>query len=72
MYIQLPTGKTLAISAYEYYFMIKESEVDQFYQACIADDLGTEITNPFSNRAQNGKIEIDEDELEIEDLIEEN
>jgi len=52
--------------------MIKESEVDQFYQACIADDLGTEITNPFSNRAQNGKIEIDEDELEIEDLIEEN
>lgn len=60
--IQLPTGKTIAISVYDYYFVLKEDEVDNFYQSCIADDLGEEINNPFSNKASTGKIEVDEDD----------
>ena len=60
MNISLPTGKVLSISVYEYLFLIPEEEVDLFFQSCIADDLGTIIEDPFSNREYFGKLEIDE------------
>jgi hypothetical protein len=60
MNISLPTGKVLSISVYEYLFLIPEDEVDLFYQSCIADDLGTMIEDPFSNKEHLGRLEIDE------------
>jgi hypothetical protein len=60
MNISLPTGKVLSISVYEYLFLIPEEDVDLFYQSCIADDLGTIIEDPFSNKEYFGKLEIDE------------
>lgn len=62
MNIQLPTGNTISVSAYEYYFLLKEDEVQFFFQSCIADDLGTYIDNPFSNRSHSSKLEVDEEE----------
>jgi len=63
MNIQLPTGNTISVSAYEYYFILKEDEVDLFYQSCIADDLGTYIDNPFSNKSYSSKLEVDEEDI---------
>lgn len=64
MRIQLPTGNTLDISAYEYYFILQEEDVDAFYQSCIADDLGTYIDNPFSNRAHSSKLEVEDNDIQ--------
>lgn len=64
MNIQLPTGKTIAVSLYDYLFVLKEEDVDLFYQSCIADDLGQQINNPFSNRSSTGKIKVDDEEEE--------
>ena len=58
--IQLQTGKTIYISAYEYYFVLKDEDIEEFFQTCIADDLGTFKENPFSDSVFKGKIEIDE------------
>ena len=66
MLINLPTGKTISVSSFEFYFILKEDEVDLFFQSCMADDLGEEIYNPFS-RMQTGRIELVEDEEEEED-----
>lgn len=60
MNIELPTGKTLYMSTYEYLFILKDEDVAMFYQSCIADDLGVCIENPFSNRANNAKLEVEE------------
>ncbi len=65
MNIQLATGTTITISAYEFYFMLKDEDVDEFYQSCIADNLGIFVENPFSQKMLVGRIEVDED---IEDL----
>jgi hypothetical protein len=62
MNINLPTGKTIYVSAFDYYFLLKEEDVDLFFQSCVADDLGQEINNPFSNKIIIGKIEVDEEE----------
>ena len=48
MLINLPTGKTISLTTYEWLFILKEEDVDSFYQSCIADDLGHEMNNPFS------------------------
>ena len=69
MNIQLPTGKTISVSVYEFYFLLKDDDMDDFYQSCMADDLGTELNNPFSNRASQGRLEIPE-EPEIEEDFE--
>ncbi len=66
MNINLPTGKTIFMSAYEYFFILKEEDVDAFFQSCIADDLGEEINNPFSNRASMEKIAVDDHEEDPE------
>ena len=58
--ISLPTGKVIYLSVYEYYFQLEEKDVDNFFQDCIADDLGTFIEDPFSMRTPQGKLEVDE------------
>lgn len=64
--ISLPTGKVIYLSVYEYYFQLEEKNVDDFFQSCIADDLGTFVDDPFSQRVPHGKLEV-EDEPEIEE-----
>lgn len=64
--ISLPTGKVIYLSVYEWLFMIEDKDIDLFFQSCIADDLGTFEDNPFSHKANPGKLEIDE-ETEIEE-----
>lgn len=72
MNIQLPTGKTMTISAYEYLFCYKDEEMDLFYQACIAEDLGTELNNPFSRRKE-GSVRMEQDEeINIEEIPDES
>lgn len=67
MNIQLPTGKTISVSCYEWLFMLKEEDVGEFYQSCIADDLGIDIENPFSNKIVHGKLEVEEIPEPVED-----
>lgn len=61
MMINLPNGNTIYVSDYEWLFILKDEDIDLFYQQCMADNLGTYIDNPFSNKASYGKIEIDDD-----------
>ncbi len=58
--ISLPTGKVIYLSVYEYYFQLDEKDVDAFFQSCIADDLGTYEDNPFSGKAYQGRLEVEE------------
>jgi len=64
MNISLPTGKVISVSYYQWLFILKEDEVNDFYQDCIADDLGTQIENPFNNNHAE-KLDIEEDETDI-------
>lgn len=49
--------------------MLEEKDVDMFFQSCIADDLGIEVQNPFSNKCSSGELEIDEcQDIEIPDI----
>jgi hypothetical protein len=71
--INLPTGNTIYVSTYEYYFVLKEEDIDEFFQSCVADNLGAYIDDPFSNKMIYGKIEVDDipevpDEPDEEDL----
>jgi hypothetical protein len=73
MNIQLPTGKTISVSVYEYLFVLKEDEIDLFYQSCIADDLGVYIEDAFSSKAIAGRLEFDDElpeEISKQDNIE--
>lgn len=67
MNIQLPTGNTIVVSVYEFLFVLKEEDVDLFYQNAIADDDGVYIDNPFSNKGYRRVIETD-DIIDIEDI----
>ena len=70
--ISLPTGKVIYLSVYEYYFQLEEKSVDEFFQSCIADDLGTFLDDPFSQRVPHGRLEVEETP-EIEEIaVEEN
>lgn len=60
MNIELPTGKTLSISVYEFLFILKDEDVDAFYQQCIAEDLGMMVENPFSNKGNSAAIKEEE------------
>lgn len=64
MRIQLPNGKTIEVSYYEFIFLLEDHEVDIFYQQCMADDLGSEINNPFSGKKAEF-LDIDEDDFDI-------
>lgn len=65
--LSLPTGNVIYVSTYEYYFLLEEKDVDEFYQQLIADNAGIPAPDdPFSNRAYAGKLEIEET-LEIEE-----
>lgn len=68
MIISLPNGKNLIISTYEFLFVLKESDVDSFYETCMADDMGVEIDNPFySTEKPTGFIYREEIEDELLD-----
>ena len=58
--ISLPTGKVIYISTYEWLFQLEEKHVDEFYQNCIADDLGTFIEDPFSMKTPRGRLEVED------------
>ena len=66
MQIQLKTGNTITISSYEFFFVLRDEDVELFYESCVADDLGTYIDNPFSNKASMGRLEF-EDTPEYDD-----
>lgn len=66
MNVQLPTGNTISVSVYEYFFVLKEEDVDLFFQSCIADDLGKYIDNPFSLKSYS--LSITEEEIDIEEI----
>lgn len=67
--ISLPTGKVVYISTYEWLFQLEEDKVDEFYQSAVADDLGVFLQDPFSHRHVQGKLEIDEEDPEIDSLL---
>ncbi len=58
--ISLPSGKVIYISTYEWLFQLEENNVDEFFQSCMADDLGVFIENPFSAAMPQGKLEVEE------------
>lgn len=60
MNIQLPTGKTITVSTYEYLFLLKDEDMEEFYQQCMADNLGVYVENPFSNKISKGRIEMED------------
>lgn len=72
--ISLPTGKVIYLSVYEWLFQLEEKNVDEFYQSCIADDLGSFVEDPFCQRAYPGRLEVEEtpeiEETQIEEPYE--
>ena len=60
MNINLSTGKTISISYYQWLFLLKDEDVEDFLQSCTADDLGVSIENPFSNKNADS-LDIEED-----------
>lgn len=68
--ISLPNGKVIYVSTYDYYFQLEEKDVDEFFQSCMADDLGSHIDDPFSQKASFGKLEVEElPDIENDDII---
>jgi hypothetical protein len=67
--IQLRTGNTIYISVYEYYFKLKDEDMDLFFQSCEADNLGVLIEDPFSNKIQMGVLEKEAEEIPDEDSL---
>lgn len=63
MNIQLSTGTTITMSYYEYLFNLNDEDMDEFYQSCVADNLGTYIENPFSHKSIT-KLHVEEVEDE--------
>ena len=61
--IQLRTGNTVYVSAYEYYFKLDDNDIDLFFQSCEADNLGIVIDNPFSNRIVMGTLDEEIDQI---------
>lgn len=70
--IQLPTGKTIYIPIQTFLFDIKDDEIDLFYQTCIADDLGTFVEDPFSQRGMKGDVKVNETEETVPEEPTEN
>lgn len=68
--ISLPTGKVIYLSTYEWLFQLEEKNVDEFFQNCIADDLGAFIEDPFSMKTPKGRLEVEET-LEIPEVADE-
>jgi hypothetical protein len=64
--VELDTGMTIYVSAYEYYIVLQDEDMEAFFQNCKADNLGVQIDYPFSNRRCMGTLER-EDAGEIPD-----
>lgn len=58
--ISLPTGKVIYVSTYEYYFQLEDKDIHEFFQNCMADDLGSFIDDPFSQKMNPGRLEVEE------------
>lgn len=67
--ISLPTGKVIYLSVYEFYFQLEEKNVDDFFQSCIADDLGSFVDDPFSRRVYQGRLEVEESSPDAEEMV---
>lgn len=63
MLVNIPTGKTINISVYEYLFVWKDEDMDEFYQMCIAEDLGNHLENPFSSHNSGLPVEVEEEDF---------
>lgn len=59
MFLQLPNGKTISIST-EYYFSIPDDKLSEFFQDCIASDIGLEINYPFISLPNSGEFPTDD------------
>lgn len=58
--ISLPTGKVIYVSVYEYFFLLDDKDIDNFYQSCVADDLGCYIDDPFAQKVSPGRLELED------------
>lgn len=61
--IQLETGNTVYFPS-EYYYSIPDEKMHEFFQACMADNLGVYIDSPFSNLRDEKTIEEEEPNLD--------
>lgn len=66
--IQLDTGMTIWVSTFEYYFKLKDEDMELFFQSCKADNLGIYIDNPFSGSRFMGKIEEEKEDIPIDPI----
>ena len=75
MNIQLPTGKTVYVSTYEFLFKTEDGkvvyttddEIEDFYRNAMADDLGSFVEDPFHGCVSE-TLEIQSDEtLSVEE-----
>lgn len=70
--ISLQTGKVIYMSTYEWLFQLEDKDMADFYQSCVADDLGTFENNPFAQKASMGRLEVEEAPEVEEPQIEED
>lgn len=75
-YIQLKTGKTVYLSTFDFLFKtvggkvepITDSEIDEFFQNCHADDRGNFIEDPFTEKLSADLLQIEEkEEINVEE-----
>lgn len=70
--LSLPTGNVIYVSVYEYYFLLPEDKVDEFFQQLIAENAGVPASDdPFSNRAFIGKLEVEDVPEVVEEAVKE-
>lgn len=62
--IQLRTGNTIYVSCFDYYFRLKEEDVELFFQSCEADNLGIMIEDPFAGTLHHQELDLQEEEEE--------
>lgn len=71
MNISLPNGKVISVSYYEWLFLLDEKDVAEFYQTCMAEDLGNFIENPFSKKAvEDLSLDAEENENNLQNYFE--
>lgn len=68
--LSLPTGKIIYVSVFEYYFLLPEDKVEEFYQQLVAEDAGSPAPdNPFSNQAFKGRLEVEDVPEVVEEAV---
>lgn len=60
--ISLPNGNVIYVSTYEFYFILKDEDMKEFYQYALAENLGIPSPeDPFSDKTFKSSIK-EEDE----------